>query len=51
MPNRNGSAPGKRCHIVLIPGFGGFDALGRANGSQGLFRKFPAPTPDGAHSS
>jgi triacylglycerol lipase len=31
MPSRNGSALGKRRHIVLIPGFGGFDALGRVN--------------------
>ena len=40
MPNRNGSAPGKRCHIVLIPGFGGFDALGRVNYYAGVTELF-----------
>ncbi len=40
MPNRNGSAPGKRCHIVLIPGFGGFDALGRVNYYAGITELF-----------
>ncbi len=40
---KNGSAAGKRCHIVLIPGFGGFDALGRVNyyaGVTELFQQF-----------
>lgn len=40
MPNRNGSAPGKRRHIVLIPGFGGFDALGRVNYYAGITELF-----------
>jgi triacylglycerol lipase len=51
MPNRNGSAPSKRCHIVLVPGFGGFDALGRVNyyaGITGLLQQWTAayPQPD-----
>ena len=40
MLNRNGSAPGERCHIVLIPGFGGFDALGRINYYAGITELF-----------
>ncbi|HXZ14388.1 MAG TPA: hypothetical protein VEH77_00140 [Roseiarcus sp.] len=40
MPNRNGSAPCKRRHIVLIPGFGGFDALGRVNYYAGITELF-----------
>jgi triacylglycerol lipase len=45
MPNRNGSATSKRCHIVLVPGFGGFDALGRVNyyaGVTGLLQRWTA---------
>lgn len=40
MSRRNGSAPGARCHIVLIPGFGGFDALGRIEYYAGMTRLF-----------
>jgi triacylglycerol esterase/lipase EstA (alpha/beta hydrolase family) len=39
MANRDGSAPNK-CHIVLLPGFGGFDALGRVNYYAGITRLF-----------
>jgi pimeloyl-ACP methyl ester carboxylesterase len=38
--NRNGSGSGTRCHIVLIPGFGGFDALGRVEYYAGITRLF-----------
>src|SRR5208282_4330633 len=37
---KNGSAAGKRCHIVLIPGFGGFDALGGVNYYAGITELF-----------
>lgn len=40
MANRNGSAIAPRCHIVLIPGFGGFDALGRVEYYAGITRLF-----------
>ena len=40
MPNRNRSYPKQRCHIVLVPGFGGFDALGRVNYYAGITRLF-----------
>ncbi len=36
MPNGNDSAACKRCHIVLVPGFGGFDALGRVQYYAGI---------------
>jgi len=42
-PGKNGSAPGNRCkrhHIVLIPGFGGFDALGGVNYYAGITELF-----------
>ena len=48
MSNRNVSASGKRHHIVLIPGFGGFDALGRVNyyaGVTDLFNPRPGQHP------
>jgi hypothetical protein len=38
-------APGRRLHIVLIPGFAGFDALGQLEyyaGITALFRKWSA---------
>ena len=40
MANRNGSAPSSRYHIVLIPGFGGFDALGRVEYYAGITERF-----------
>jgi len=40
MPNRNGSASGQRRHIVLVPGFGGFDALGGVNYYAGITERF-----------
>jgi len=40
MAKRNGPAPGNRCHIVLVPGFGGFDALGRVEYYAGITRLF-----------
>ena len=40
MLNRTSSAPGKRRHIVLIPGFGGFDAMGRVNYYAGVTELF-----------
>ncbi len=40
MADRNGSAPYTRCHIVLIPGFGAFDALGRVEYYAGITRLF-----------
>jgi hypothetical protein len=53
MPNRkvraagkNDSATGKRCHIVLIPGFGGFDALGGVNYYAGITELFQNWTHD-----
>jgi triacylglycerol esterase/lipase EstA (alpha/beta hydrolase family) len=53
MPNRkasaagkNDSATGKRCHIVFIPGFGGFDALGGVNYYAGVTELFQDWTHD-----
>lgn len=46
MANRNGSAFNKRFHIVLIPGFGGFDALGGVQYYAGVTSLFRTPTPD-----
>ncbi len=44
---KNGSAPGKGCcHIVLIPGFGGFDALGGVNYYAGITDLFQDWTHD-----
>ncbi len=53
MAAQNGRASGTRCHIVLVPGFGGFDALGRVEyyaGTTHLFqlwkkdqKSLPAP--------
>ena len=40
MASRNGSDPCRRCHIVLVPGFGGFDALGRVEYYAGITRLF-----------
>ena len=40
MTNRNESALRKRFHIVLIPGFGGFDALGKIEYYAGVTRIF-----------
>ena len=40
MANRNGSDPCRRCHIVLVPGFGGFDALGRVEYYAGITHLF-----------
>src|SRR5271165_6276226 len=40
MLNRNVSTSGQRRHIVLIPGFGGFDALGRVNYYAGVTELF-----------
>jgi triacylglycerol lipase len=40
MANRNKSALRKRFHIVLIPGFGGFDALGKIEYYAGVTRIF-----------
>jgi len=40
MANRNKSALCKRFHIVLIPGFGGFDALGKIEYYAGVTRIF-----------
>ena len=40
MATRNGSDPCRRCHIVLVPGFGGFDALGRVEYYAGITRLF-----------
>ena len=37
---RNNSAPATRCHIVLVPGFGGFDALGQVEYYAGITRLF-----------
>jgi triacylglycerol esterase/lipase EstA (alpha/beta hydrolase family) len=48
MPNRNASASGQRHHIVLVPGFGGFDALGGVNyyaGITELFQQFTQKYP------
>ena len=48
MPNRKGSASGQRRHIVLVPGFGGFDALGGVNyyaGITALFQQFTEKYP------
>ncbi len=40
MATQSGPAPGARCHIVLVPGFGGFDALGRVQYYAGTTRLF-----------
>ncbi len=43
MPSRNGFTSSSRFHIVLVPGFGGFDALGQVEyyaGVTSLFRKW-----------
>lgn len=40
MASRNGSASSKRFHIVLVPGFGGFDALGKIEYYAGITRVF-----------
>ena len=40
MANRNGSASSKRFHIVLVPGFGGFDALGKIEYYAGVTHVF-----------
>jgi len=51
MANQNRPVPGERCHIVLVPGFGGFDTLGQVEyyaGVTGPFRKWQErrqPTP------
>ena len=37
---RNNSAPATRCHIVLVPGFSGFDALGQVEYYAGITRLF-----------
>jgi len=40
MKRKNGSAPRRRSHIILVPGFGGFDALGRIEYYSGITRLF-----------
>ena len=43
MSSQNGSASRDRVHIVLVPGFGGFDALGKIEyyaGITGIFQKW-----------
>ena len=40
MSRQNGSAPRGRSHIILVPGFGGFDALGRIEYYAGITRLF-----------
>ena len=40
MANRSESASRKRFHIVLVPGFGGFDALGKIEYYAGVTRVF-----------
>jgi pimeloyl-ACP methyl ester carboxylesterase len=51
MASHNGPGSGERCHIVLVPGFGGFDTLGQVEyyaGITGPFRKWQErrrPTP------
>jgi len=40
MANRNGSSIASRCHVVLVPGFGGFDALGRVKYYAGITSLF-----------
>jgi triacylglycerol lipase len=40
MAARNGPVPGTRRHLVLVPGFGGFDALGRVEYYSGITRLF-----------
>ena len=40
MASRNGSASSKRFHLVLVPGFGGFDALGKVEYYAGVTRVF-----------
>jgi len=55
MAGQNGSAFGKRRHVVLVPGFGGFDALGQVEyyaGITGLFQEWKEhrqPTPLDLH--
>ena len=48
MANRTGFASHNRFHIVLVPGFGGFDALGQVHyyaGITSLFRKWRNKSP------
>ena len=45
MASGNGSAPGTRCHIVLVPGFDSFDALGRVEYYAGITRLFQQTPP------
>ena len=40
MASRNGFATSKRFHLVLVPGFGGFDALGKVEYYAGITRVF-----------
>src|SRR5437764_461658 len=43
MSSENGSASSRRVHIVLVPGFGGFDALGKIEyyaGITGIFQNW-----------
>ncbi len=52
MAARHGAACHKRFHIVLVPGFGGFDALGRVeyySGVTRLFQAWKAETPAVLH--
>jgi triacylglycerol lipase len=52
MTARHGTASQKRFHIVLVPGFGGFDALGRVEyytGVTRLFQAWKAETPAVLH--
>jgi len=44
VPNRNRPAPTKRTHVVLIPGFAGFDALGQLEYYGDVTRLFPRPS-------
>jgi triacylglycerol lipase len=48
MAGGNGLGLGKRCHVVLVPGFGGFDALGQVeyySGVTPLFRHWKRQNP------
>src|SRR5512142_478326 len=40
MPTKNRTARSARSHIILVPGFGGFDALGRIEYYAGITRLF-----------
>lgn len=44
MANRNKPASSKRIHVVLIPGFAGFDALGQLEYYGGITQFFPTPS-------